>query len=1023
MSEIQGTIRRLISTPTMHDDPTDSLNDGNHVQSFIVEAVNAEKQLWKLVQSKGIMHTDVQELYRKARISYEKIILNDHELAELQEIEKSLWKLHYIHIDEYRNKLRGSFVNKENVNLQAVKNVAFVQHKVDNFPEGFKSFLSEASEFYHQLVKKIKRSFGLPEELMLFDGGARSSSMDSNRIHRCQISCHRCLVCLGDLARYRELYGKPDGQNRRWSVAATHYLNASTIWPYSGSPHNQLAVLAVYVGDELLALYHCMRSLAIKEPFPDAWDNLILLFEKNRSSHLNSLSNETTFNFLKPSEGSPILIKAQPSDHCSNFPSRESNAVLVERSELWSLIVHMISYFYVKPSLVDFPCIFGSTIRELVALFSLDDTNLKIILESYQHMDQPKRGPFRALQLVSVLMFTIDTLSESPKIQKAKNIKLMQQSSLVQLAFTATFICMGRLVNRCTMAETVDYSPLLPAILVFTEWLVDLLDRAEAYAADEKCVKAIGYYFSSFVDLLNQFDDKGNEIESPDSGILWEDNELLGFLPVSQFDGPLDFQSHQEVKNAFESRNHCQLRICRIFRAAMKIVGKASQNWIFYEEMTRKFYTAESKELTGIKELNAAEADLDLKVRDPQQHIHVSSNVLPLEEYTEECEVPEIKDDAEIVDMQRNSPVEEEEEIILFKPITRSNSAPFHLPVATSCQVADEGVWDLTAPSGECLRRGFSLDLKIGSCTDPINYCSNAAGSSNRTFWPEPIPEDSAIDAFTESTDSPRRKGATWFRATDDFCSAYLTGLSIGGTGVGQQDVKSTSSLQSPASNIGHGSTYEGDSVIGHHNSSATIHHMPAPYMPPVPSAPLLPDDATWFSGNLSKYPKDGYLDGVKPLIPVASQVSCYSNLTGIQVPPNFSPNIPRFSGGYTAYPTQNNSAQWLHQYPVNHDRPQDLTLPLSYTPTLLGRFQDHSVSRVAPFNQSTNPSDVNSRRYLEDLPYHPGFYSGTDTYPGPSPYGRGAVKDLRSEQQLFLKYLKEKEWHLLQEAQLRGSA
>jgi len=44
----------------------------------------------------------------------------------------------------------------------------------------------------------------------------------------------------------------------------------------------QLAVLATYIGDDFLALYHCVRSLAVKEPFPDAWDNLILLLEKVR---------------------------------------------------------------------------------------------------------------------------------------------------------------------------------------------------------------------------------------------------------------------------------------------------------------------------------------------------------------------------------------------------------------------------------------------------------------------------------------------------------------------------------------------------------------------------------------------------------------------------------------------------------------------------------------------------------------------------------------------------------------------
>ncbi len=44
----------------------------------------------------------------------------------------------------------------------------------------------------------------------------------------------------------------------------------------------QLAVLATYVGDELLALYRYFRSLAVELPFGTARDNLVLLFEKVR---------------------------------------------------------------------------------------------------------------------------------------------------------------------------------------------------------------------------------------------------------------------------------------------------------------------------------------------------------------------------------------------------------------------------------------------------------------------------------------------------------------------------------------------------------------------------------------------------------------------------------------------------------------------------------------------------------------------------------------------------------------------
>lgn len=51
----------------------------------------------------------------------------------------------------------------------------------------------------------------------------------------------------------------------------------------------QLALLATYIADDFLALYHCVRSLAIKEPFPDAWDNLMLLFEKVWAIYLENL--------------------------------------------------------------------------------------------------------------------------------------------------------------------------------------------------------------------------------------------------------------------------------------------------------------------------------------------------------------------------------------------------------------------------------------------------------------------------------------------------------------------------------------------------------------------------------------------------------------------------------------------------------------------------------------------------------------------------------------------------------------
>lgn len=205
-----------------------------------VQVVNAEKQLWALIHSKGLLRIDVQDLYRKARCGYENMILNDHEAMELQDVEYCLWKLHYKHIDEFRRKIRHISGSTETKKPGTLQDVANVQNSIDDHLEGFKSFLSEASEFYKNLIKKLKLSCGLPEEMLLDHMDDSSLLVEPTKFHKCKYTCHRFLVCLGDLARYRELCQKSDNRYCKWSVAATYYFEAASICPDSGNPQNQV---------------------------------------------------------------------------------------------------------------------------------------------------------------------------------------------------------------------------------------------------------------------------------------------------------------------------------------------------------------------------------------------------------------------------------------------------------------------------------------------------------------------------------------------------------------------------------------------------------------------------------------------------------------------------------------------------------------------------------------------------------------------------------------------------------------
>nr|POF17211.1 protein smg7 [Quercus suber] len=80
--------------------------------------------------------------------------------------------------------------------------------------------------------------------------------------------------------RYKGLYAEGDSKIREFAAASSYYLQAASLWPSSGNPHHQLAILASYLGDELAAVYRYFRSLAVDSPFSTARDNLIVAFEK-----------------------------------------------------------------------------------------------------------------------------------------------------------------------------------------------------------------------------------------------------------------------------------------------------------------------------------------------------------------------------------------------------------------------------------------------------------------------------------------------------------------------------------------------------------------------------------------------------------------------------------------------------------------------------------------------------------------------------------------------------------------------
>eukprot|EP00879_Flechtneria_rotunda_P004686 GHRR01004950.1.p1 GENE.GHRR01004950.1~~GHRR01004950.1.p1 ORF type:complete len:1360 (+),score=644.13 GHRR01004950.1:1193-5272(+) len=133
------------------------------------------------------------------------------------------------------------------------------------------------------------------------------ASTSSSAPRDVRTSIHRCLIYLGDLARYNAQAAPKaavavagPGPNApavgntaakpEWHLASQFYRQAAHLLPRSGNPYNQLAVMAVMTGDELRAVYHYARSLCVGLPFLTARENLLLLFEQNRARYSELLN-------------------------------------------------------------------------------------------------------------------------------------------------------------------------------------------------------------------------------------------------------------------------------------------------------------------------------------------------------------------------------------------------------------------------------------------------------------------------------------------------------------------------------------------------------------------------------------------------------------------------------------------------------------------------------------------------------------------------------------------------------------
>lgn len=233
----------------------------------------------------------VRDLRARIAAMLKDALLDHCSIAQAEEAESDLWKVvFYQPIEAFRQRiLRAS--NAGESGEEALRKAT----------AAFNSFLAEAITFYEDLVLDVQAIHGTGDCAVVFEAQGEPNIEHSTAKGKGLTAdsasvvptVARCLICLGDLARYQAA-SVQDVSKRNWRPAAQYYRAAASIQPAIGNAFSQLAVLSMYNDCQLGAVVYNMRALAATIPFPIARNNLLLLLEQGRVRYQELLPKVAT---------------------------------------------------------------------------------------------------------------------------------------------------------------------------------------------------------------------------------------------------------------------------------------------------------------------------------------------------------------------------------------------------------------------------------------------------------------------------------------------------------------------------------------------------------------------------------------------------------------------------------------------------------------------------------------------------------------------------------------------------------
>ncbi|XP_043358019.1 protein SMG5 isoform X1 [Dermochelys coriacea] len=242
---------------------------GESFQPWCIAVVEAVHRLDLILGNKAAY----QEVFKPENISLR------NKLREL------CVKLMFLHPVDYGRKAEELLWRKVYYEvIQLIKTNKKHIHSRSTLECAYRTHLIAGIGFYQHLLLYIQSHYQLELQCCIdwthvtdpLIGCKKPVSASGKEMEWAQMACHRCLVYLGDLARYQNELAGVDTE----LLAERFYYQALSVAPQIGMPFNQLGTLAGSKYYNVEATYCYLRCIQSEVSFEGAYGNLKRLYDK-----------------------------------------------------------------------------------------------------------------------------------------------------------------------------------------------------------------------------------------------------------------------------------------------------------------------------------------------------------------------------------------------------------------------------------------------------------------------------------------------------------------------------------------------------------------------------------------------------------------------------------------------------------------------------------------------------------------------------------------------------------------------